>query len=443
MSAAGLAKPFSQADELVAICSRPRFQFQSADTLEFLNVVRHQRQAGSEGFACDEQIVRPDGLAPSFQVGSNPSSPLRCGAAKREFDDGGNEAFDFLALFRRVLGFLNAAKQFIDGNHRNGAVHWRELAQPLHHAGPLPKHADARVRIQEVGHALLQVLDRRQLALLWTLERAVRDVDGIEEAFWPSRQPCRFQHDGITFLTDGNGRRQVDALGQADDLAPAFDDDRGRFHKNILGYARVKTKPESAFCFQAGQGERAMKHKVSSDERPLAQKRQRYGAHCLALKRTFSQPRQDRPHLKAGHRLGRLRVGSETQAHIQFGPYPLGFLFNRLPNTGAAAWHGQRRLAQDLRGKLQPFVGGHQCGRCKQAKLEFPQQRRDQHRVGLKPADHSEIEYPIHQLLQDFVGFEILKGHRQSRVSRSSESPELAKRFSIMIGRSFWLFSKP
>jgi hypothetical protein len=108
MAAVGLVMPFSQAAEF--ICSRPRFEFESADALEFLNVVRHQRQASGEGVTGDEQIVRPDGLALPFQVGSNPSSRFRGGAVQRKFDDGGDEALDFLPLPGRVLRFLNAAE---------------------------------------------------------------------------------------------------------------------------------------------------------------------------------------------------------------------------------------------------------------------------------------------------------------------------------------------
>ena len=83
----------------------------------------------------------------------------------------------FLTFPGRVLGFFDAAEQFVNRDHRNRAIRRRDLAQPLHHAGPLPQHADAGVRVEQVRHGHLQVFHWRQLTLLWALKRGVGDVD--------------------------------------------------------------------------------------------------------------------------------------------------------------------------------------------------------------------------------------------------------------------------
>ena len=90
--------------------SRPTFQLQSGDALEFLNVVRHKRQSTGNRLSGNEQIVRADGLAAPFQVTANPGRCFRRRAIQRQFDDGGNEARDFVPFLGPVLGFLHAAE---------------------------------------------------------------------------------------------------------------------------------------------------------------------------------------------------------------------------------------------------------------------------------------------------------------------------------------------
>jgi hypothetical protein len=162
---------------------RPAFQFQSCDALEFLNIVGYERQPAGECLSCDEQIVRANGLATPFQVGANSGRRFRRPAIQREFDDGGNESLNLLPFLGRVLRFLRAAKQFVNRDHRNGAVRRRDLAQPLHHAGPLAQDANAGVCVEQVGHGRwLQSLDRRQLTLPGAFESGISDMDGIKES---------------------------------------------------------------------------------------------------------------------------------------------------------------------------------------------------------------------------------------------------------------------
>lgn len=126
-----------------------------------------------------------------------------CRPIQREFDDGGNEALDFLSFLDRVLGFLHATEQFVDRDHRNRAISRRDLAQPLHHAGTLAQHADAGVGVEQVGHACrLEVFDRRQLTLRGTLECGIGDVDGIKETFRPGLRFGWLQHHRFAVLSD-------------------------------------------------------------------------------------------------------------------------------------------------------------------------------------------------------------------------------------------------
>ncbi len=121
----------------------------------------------------------------------------------------------------RILGFVHAAEQFINGDHQIGAIGGRKPAQPLNHAGALAEHADAGVGIEQMGHGCLQVFYRRQLTLLWTLEGGVSDVDGIEESLRPCLWLRWLKHDGVAVLTDEDRRWQANALRQADRLTAA------------------------------------------------------------------------------------------------------------------------------------------------------------------------------------------------------------------------------
>jgi len=182
----------------------------------------------------DEQIVRTNGLALPLQIGANSRCGFRRRAVQRKFVDGGNESLDFLSLLGRLVGFLDAAEQFIDADHGDGAIGGRKLDQPLHHAGSLPQHADAGVGVEQARHGRLQVFNRRQLPLLWTLERGVSDMDGIEETFGPGFRLRRLKHNSVAVLTDENGRRQVNAFRQADGLTVAFGGDGCCFHAGEL-----------------------------------------------------------------------------------------------------------------------------------------------------------------------------------------------------------------
>jgi hypothetical protein len=94
------------------------------DTLELLGVARHQGQATGEGLSCNEQVIRADGQAHSFQFGADARGRFRCYAVQWEFDDGGDELLDFLTLFGRLPGFLRP------GRSNAGSLMWMESKKP-------------------------------------------------------------------------------------------------------------------------------------------------------------------------------------------------------------------------------------------------------------------------------------------------------------------------
>jgi len=210
-------------------CSQPRFQCQPADTLELLAVVRYQRQTVDERLSGDEQIIGADGLALPLQVGANPGRPLRRRPVERRLDNRGDKALDLLTFPGRAWRLLHAAEQLLHRNHRNGAIGRRELAQGLHQAGALAKHTEAGVGVQQMRHGL-QVLHGRKLALLWAPKRGVGNVAGIEKTVRPGLRLRRLKHHRVAVLSDEHRRRQVNALGQADGLAVAFNGHGCGFH---------------------------------------------------------------------------------------------------------------------------------------------------------------------------------------------------------------------
>jgi hypothetical protein len=169
--------------------SRPGLQLQAADALELLNVIRHQCQATGERLSGNKQVVWADALTFTLQVGPSPRSRFSRRSVQGEFNDGRDEAFDLLSLLGR-----------------------------------------------------LQVFHRRQLALLRALESGIADVDGLKETFRPGLRPRRLKDHGIAILTDEHGCRQANALGQANSLAVAFNDDGCCFHAVKIGRFPAETK---------------------------------------------------------------------------------------------------------------------------------------------------------------------------------------------------------
>ncbi len=78
--------------------------------------------------ARDEKIIRADRLTQTLQVPSQPGSGFRRCVVERKFDNGGNEALDFLSLSCWVLCFRDTTEQFIDSHHRDGDFGGREGA---------------------------------------------------------------------------------------------------------------------------------------------------------------------------------------------------------------------------------------------------------------------------------------------------------------------------
>lgn len=98
-------------------CSWPALQLQSADALELADVVCDERETAGQSLSGDEQVIRPDGCAMTFEFRANVRGGFRSGTVQRQFNDGRDEPLDFLPLLRRVLSFRKSAEQLIDADH--------------------------------------------------------------------------------------------------------------------------------------------------------------------------------------------------------------------------------------------------------------------------------------------------------------------------------------
>src|ERR1035441_1646703 len=96
---------------------RPRLQFDSADALELADVVGDEREATGQGLAGNKQVIMPDRGSLTLQRRANVRGGFGSGTVQWQFDDGGNEALDFLPLLCWVLRHGKSAKQLIDGHH--------------------------------------------------------------------------------------------------------------------------------------------------------------------------------------------------------------------------------------------------------------------------------------------------------------------------------------
>ena len=69
--------------------------------MELADIVGDEREATGHCLPGDEQVIRPDGRSLTFKFRANVRGGFRSGTVQRQFDDGGNEALDFLPILRR------------------------------------------------------------------------------------------------------------------------------------------------------------------------------------------------------------------------------------------------------------------------------------------------------------------------------------------------------
>ena len=74
------------------------------------------------------------------------------------------------------------------------------------------------------------------------LKSRVGHMNGIEKTFRPHFRFRRLKHHRVAVLTNEDGFRQVNALGQTNGLAIAFEDNSHPFHKRSLFRIGAKTK---------------------------------------------------------------------------------------------------------------------------------------------------------------------------------------------------------